>query len=234
MTPLNPDQVKALLEHIGFGNPSSSYWFIGMEERGEGTPRELATRAQWKAIEDLHLAHSIAPYNEGFDSRSTLIPTWSAMIKMILRLSGDSEWSDRERIRRYQADQFGRVDGQGFLTEILPLPALSTGHWPYAWLYADRDAYSQAILPGRLAMLRDLVDTHQPQYVVCYGKTYWRYHKQLFPGTDFGPVADGKAEIGTSGTTTVALMPFFSPYWINNDLLDAVATAMQGRAASAN
>ncbi len=95
------------------------------------------------------------------------------MIRFVLRLNGDPEWTDTERIRKYQKENFGKLDGQTFLADILPLPKRSDLDWPHFWPYQDWDAYANELLPGRIKMFANLIANNTPEYVFCYGKGYW-------------------------------------------------------------
>ena len=209
---LSEEQVSALLAHLGFGNPAGKFWFIGMEEHGDGVQADLVTRADhWAEIDDLHRAHAIPPFNDGgWDSHTYLIPTWSRMIRLILCLKGEANWDDREAVRAYQGAHFGRLEGESFITELLPLPAPNLSTWPHTWRWDSREACAEEILPARLERLRDLYVRSQPEYVHCYGKTYWGRFQALFAGVGFEPALDGTVLVGRNAASKIVLTPFLS------------------------
>ncbi len=200
---LSSDQVRHLLAFLGYGNPAGRFWFIGMEEQGAAVSEDFDLELQWRLsfaqIEDLIPAHGRwvqFKNDEAFDP-TKLVRTWSIMSKLVLRLSGSSDWQSQAAVRDFQAEHLGRTDGETFLTELLPLPAPSLAHWPYAAYFPARADYVSQVLPGRLNELRALFDLHYPELVVCYGKGYWDLHKQLFKPAEFAPKLDRRVEIAT-------------------------------------
>lgn len=220
---LNPEEWQRLYRFRGYGNPAGCFWFIGIEERGIGKIEELRVRLKYREIEDLLYSQSpevwghsdlwkdLDPDWKDFNP-DKLIPTWSAMIRFVLRLTGDTEWKDPERVRKYQKENLGKLDGQTFLADILPLPKRSDGDWPQFWPYDDWDDYANEVLPGRLKMFADLIANNKPKYVFCYGKGYWAHFKELSPpNATFKQLEGGLFEVAQSDATTFVLTPFFSP-----------------------
>ncbi len=222
-------QWDKLLGHIGFGNPQGKFWFIGIEERGKGTPEELAWRQLFQPIEDLISVHDRWKAFEPeyvFKAR-TLIPTWGTMSKIVLRLKGASNWADREAAREYQSSLLGRPNGETLLTEILPLPALSVSDWPMAYQqkWATKESYRQEVLPERIKTLRDLFEANHPRYVFCYGKGHWEHYKKVFPEVE--PALDGFVELATIGSSKVILTPFFGFFIMTPSLIDKIASLVE-------
>jgi hypothetical protein len=209
--------VQKLLSFNGYGNPGGPYWFIGIEERGDGTLEALSIRAQFTEIADLEAAHS--PHLLDF-SLTTLIPTWATMSKIVLRSKGDSNWRERETIREYQAGRLGRLGGETFLTDLLPLPSPDATSWHYPHLWPSRDDYYRDVLPGRQDMLRGLFAAHRPRFVFCYGKSYWTDFEEILPETEFDDALEGRVRLANLGRSTVFLTPFFSYYSMTSDLID--------------
>ncbi len=124
---LTEEDWQKLHRFRGYGNPAGRFWFIGIEERGDGIIQELRVRLKFQEVEDL--LYSQSPEVWGHSklwkdfNPDKLIPTWSAMIRFVLRLSGDAEWKDPERVRKYQKESLGKLDGQTFLADILRCPS---------------------------------------------------------------------------------------------------------------
>ncbi len=215
----------------GYGDPSGRFWFIGIEERGEGTPEELAVRLKYRDIEDLLYSQSPAvwghsPLWEDFDP-TKLIPTWTTMIKIVLRLNGHPAWADRDAVREYQKQEFGKLHGDTFLTELLPLPKRSDGDFPSWWPWSSWDEYAEEVLPRRVEMIRTLFEAHRPRFVFCYGKGYWQLHQKLFPEINFTPILAGKMQIAELGSSTIVLTPFFAWFLMTNKLIDKMAKKVE-------
>jgi hypothetical protein len=223
---LSTDELARLLRHKGFGNPAGNFWFVGIEERGGGTLEELQARGKFREFEDLAFAHSSEMLNFPM---TTLIPTWATMSKIVLRLKGEHRWWDSEVIREYQSERLGRLGGETFLTELLPLPAVSTSHWHYGRLYPSRDEYERIEMPHRQKFIRTLFDQHQPRFVFCYGKGYWNQYEGIFR-TSFAPLLDGRLRIGRVAASSVVLTPFFFYFLMTKDVIEGLARELIRRA----
>jgi hypothetical protein len=218
--------VQKLLEFVGYGNPDGRFWFVGMEEAGDLKPAELLTRArEFHVIDDLARAHALPGY---LTDMTKLRPTWSAMSRLVLRLSGEANWRDRDLVRWYQMNRLGRANGETFLTEALPLPCPSTAQWPYESLFATRDMYRGKLLRRRLGRLRALFDQHRPQYVFCYGKDYWAEFQQVFAGAAFEDIEPGRVRVAHTKSGTVVLTHFFSSWFMTDERIDRIAAQTAG------
>jgi uncharacterized protein len=221
---LTDEHWQKLLSFKGYGDPAGPFWFIGIEERGSGTPVDLSARATFREIEDLALIHSSPPLGPV----TGLIPTWGTMSKIVLRLKGEPDWPDREICRRYQSQSLGRPDGETFLTELLPLPKASESDFPEWWPFSSWEDYAHEVLPRRIKMIRRLFETHRPRFVFCYGKSYWSYHQKIFPETNFIPILAGKMQMGEVAGSKIALTPFFAWFLMTNTLIDEMVNQIEG------
>lgn len=227
--PLRPEEIEKLLNFQGYGNPRGEFWFLGMEEQGQGTELELRWRSSFDEVEDLMgVHHRWEQFNPGDKfNAERLIPTWATMSKIVRRLKGLSNWSDTEQVRRYQAERLGRLDGETFLTEILPFPAWNTRDWPANPCFETRAQYEKEVRPKRISMLRELHETYSPRYVFCYGTGNWAHHHDIFSDVSFEPILDGRVLLGRSRSSTIVLTPFFAYYLMTNDLIDGIARALE-------
>jgi hypothetical protein len=221
---LTDEHWQKLLDFKGYGNPAGPYWFVGIEEYGQGTEQVLLTRAsKFQEIDDLSRVHSLPDFY--FDV-SKLIPTWGSMCKIVLRLKDDPDWWDRETCRRYQSQTLGTADGETFLTELLPLPKPSDRDWPDWWPWSSWEEYAEKVVPHRIEMIRTLFDAHRPHFVFCYGKSYWPYHKKVFPEADFRPIVAGKVQMAVLGTSRIVLTPFLAWFLTTHSLIDQMAAEL--------
>jgi uncharacterized protein len=227
--PLLPEEIDKLVSFHGFGNPRGDFWFVGMEEQGEGTDLELRWRLSFEPVDDLMAVHhrweQFNPDDRKFNAER-LIPTWATMSKIVLRLKGHSDWTRSEEVRRYQSERLGRLNGETFLTEILPLPARSRQDWTAQARFVTRDEYEAEVRPNRIAMIRDLCRLHSPRYVFCYGAANWAYHKEIFNDVSFEPIVDGRAILGRTASSMIVLTQFFAYYLMTNDVIDGIAQAV--------
>lgn len=221
---LTDEHWQKLLSFKGYGNPAGPYWFVGIEEYGQGTEQELITRAcQLQEIDDLSRVHSLPDLHLDVQR---LIPRWGAMCKIVLRLKDNPDWWDGETCRRYHSHTLGTADGETFLAELLPLPKPSDRHWPDWWPWSSWDEYARTVLPERTAALRNLFDTNQPRFVFCCGKSYWPYYKEIFPEADFRPIIAGKVQMAALGASRIVLTPFLAWFLTTSSLIDQMAAEL--------
>lgn len=164
----------------GYGNKSAPLWFVGLEEGGGRTVEELATRVDaWSArgghaLEDLANYHRAIGQATYFDPPYPLQRTWTPLCRV--RQSWLDQPTDVAALKDVQARELGRCGGQTNLVELMPLPATSLGHWPYASLAAehpalrDRDTYRHTYTSLREVLLRDLIHAGRSRAVVFYGQ----------------------------------------------------------------
>jgi hypothetical protein len=161
----------------GYGHVGATYWLIGLEEGGGASIDEIQHRLEtWNALgrpelADLQQFHSKAGFTRWFGIRPPLQATWKQLIRTVL--AADGQPADIESIRNYQRDLLGRRAGRTALIELMPLPSASTSSWLYAEagldVIRDRERYSAAVLEERIAAIRRLIGSHQPQVVIFYG-----------------------------------------------------------------
>jgi hypothetical protein len=225
---LSDGDIERLLAFVGYGDPAGCFWFVGMEEAGDLTPAELLTRArEFQAIDDLARVHALPGY---LTDMAPLRATWSAMSRLVLRLSGDPNWMDRERVRWYQMNRLGHTDGETFLTEALPLPSPSTAHWPYRALFTTRDEYRTKTLRRRMQRLRALYRQYEPHYVFCYGKHYWPDFEEVFDGAQFADLEPGRVRVARTHDRAIVLTHFFSRWFMTDQRVDLIARHLEGQA----
>lgn len=220
---LSKEELNHVLTFEGYGNKCAPYWFLGMEEGG-GSMEQLRERANsFGPVEDLYTAH----VKLGFENMYRHVPVWRIMSKLILAINGADNWQQTDSAREYQATKLGRSDGETFLTELMPLPAKSTGVWPYPLIYPTRDEYYADIRPGRIKWLRSKISAAEPRFVICYGKGNWRYYKEIFSGVEFRPKLNEKIRVGRQEPSTILLLPFFSYYFVTTELIKQIASLIR-------
>jgi hypothetical protein len=122
-----------------------------------------------------------------------------------------------EQRRTYRALRLGRANGGTLLTELLPYPHPKRSDWLYGRFgrYQTREAYSEALLPARVDLLRCVLDEAHRELVVCYGKDAWAEYSLLFDGVTW--IDDGRFRRGMLGATRIVLTPHFSGRDFNTD-----------------
>lgn len=221
MQGLTAAQVEKLLAFRGYGNRNAPFWFVGMEEGGSSNAEDLRIRAdRFSRIEDLAESHK---HFKSHDMAKLTTSTWRLMSSIVGHLKGESNWWDREFAREYQTNHLGRLDGETYLTEILPLPKKGINDWPYGDLFDSPTEYRDQVLPARRELLRKdhRSASPKPRFVFCYGKSFWHEHRAAFDFIDFQPAMDGTIDWGRNEHTVFVLTKFFG-WWFgfNEEFVD--------------
>lgn len=181
MSRLDTELLSAFMTGFhGYGNLQGDYWFIGMEEGGGSTFAEVERRLLCWDQRGRMFVEDLADFHEAFGEQRwfswrQLQPTWSKLIRLLLRATGEPH--DDENVRSYQVDKLGRTAGATCLLELMPLPSQSVEHWQYgAWSdlpsLRSRETYWKALMGPRAARLKDLLVKYHPRIVVFYGREY--------------------------------------------------------------
>lgn len=179
---------------FGYGNLTSPYWFIGKEEGGSKTIEGNFKRMETWANSGKTTTVDIINYHRklGYSDKilRQLQPTWVKIAQVLQVLERGAV--DYESMRDYLFTQFGRMNGNHALLELMPLASRSTSYWKYATLtdipeLANRNVYMQTVAPKRITRLKTLIATHQPKLVLFYSSSpdYIGYWSQIVGDTQW-------------------------------------------------
>jgi len=145
------------------------------------------------------------------------VRVWQVAAHLRAALDGDeANW------RQERDERLGRVEGDTLLADLLPVPRNIGGdpwpsHYRKALGFADYDKYVEAVLPGRIDLLRSLLKRHQPEFAFCYGITAHERFAALFPAAnlvrDEVRTRTGRQQAflrGRSGKTVVVVTNHYS------------------------
>jgi hypothetical protein len=204
---LDPDLVSAYLcEFWGFGNPDGRYWFIGPEQGGSPTRRELEQRLlAWntrgrRPFEDLHEYHMAIDEDRWTGDDPELQPTWGPLIRTIL--VADDQEPTYDALLRYQTERLGRVEQETCLLELSPFP--SPNQNLRLWSNLGRHLTRRRIRQRRWEPLQELIDQYEPPVIVFYGTTCRHWWECIAPG--FCESSVPGIEITTRGSTLCLLL----------------------------
>jgi hypothetical protein len=184
-------------QFFGYGRWDAPVWFVGLEESGAGTPKELLSRlAAWdrrgrRELEDAPTFYPACSQNHWHGPHAPLQPTWRQLIRMLL-LARDEPVGEAALLE-HQRFAFGGSSGDVCLTELSPLPAPNHREWPYAgrrdlpeWV-RSREQFMLTVSTGRIATMREKIAIHHPKAVVFY---FWkpRQSAEAVAGGEFRPL----------------------------------------------
>lgn len=170
---------RYMAEFVGYGPLNAKTWFLGPEQAGVESVDDLRkSLSVWEElgaspVVDLHAFHTKLGITRFFGQNAPTQSTWRKLIRIALVMNGVTPTT--ERIREYQAERLGRLDGDVLIGELLPLPKKSFASWPYDELAGEhpylkgRKTYLEFVLPSRVAMLRELIVAQRPERVFFYG-----------------------------------------------------------------
>jgi hypothetical protein len=165
-----------LYNHLGYGSLDAPVWFVGVEEGGAEIWRyqtlsleeSLRLRARYQLAMDLRYVWE-GLYRIPLESWKGAT-TWRFIAAYVLALQ--CHRPDGASVQRYVfADKLlGRLDGEHFLCELMPLPKRWKGRIePYQDIWPTDGRYRQDIAPGRLRLLVQTLEEHPDvRLLVCY------------------------------------------------------------------
>ena len=174
---------KYIKTFYGHGNIKSDYWFISLEEWGRYTEAEFNTRLSvWeergcRELEDCPLFYlELGDRSGWFRDKPALQSTWKMYIRLYLYLIGNQHFEEkntieqREYLKRYQRDQFGKINGDMCIMELRPLPSPKVQEWEYGErsdlpYLKTRQEYMEHIDPFRIEELKNKIKKNEPRHV---------------------------------------------------------------------
>ena len=170
----------------GYGDLEAPLWFIGMEEGGGKSAREVTNRLRtWQQRGRMRL-EDVAEYHdalvEGSFESITKQNTWSVLSR--IRLAYDSRATSRSAVRNHWQTELGRWGSATCIMELNPLPSPSIKTWKYPEFtdipfLANRVAYNARYRANRIASIKDMLVRSSPQAVVFYGKKYEKFWAEI-------------------------------------------------------
>jgi hypothetical protein len=168
---------------FGFGTWSARIWFIGIEEAGGWSEKDVRKRLEaWEQNGKRDLENAPTFYPASGNSRwhgkgAERQETWEQLVRMLLVARGLTDTDDA--ILDYQRSQLGRTGGETCVAELLPLPSPSIKTWRYSnwsdlrWL-SCRDYYYAHLLVARAGQLAQRIRAALPPIVIFYGTSFFR------------------------------------------------------------
>jgi len=171
-------EVDSIVGFLGYGNPTESVWFIGIEEglgdaNSADALKNLKARGTFDAVMDLHDAHHKRLRENGtpidFDAKPPSTPVWQWIAKIMRAYEGYDNWRDVNPANEYIRCCLGRRDGTTFLTELSPIPSNSTANRAWMEAFNKLDSELGEKLARRRDRLLELLNHSCPRMVICYG-----------------------------------------------------------------
>jgi len=221
--------VDYMLRFVGFGAPSASVWFVGLEQGGGENLAELDRRlAVWadlgcRPFADLREYCLRLGDLRWHGNVPRIQPTLGKLVRLILALEGKVPTPDV--VREYQAHQFGRLDGQTVIAELMPLPCRNVSDWIYSAVNGvpeliTREAYVDAYRRPRIALLRAAIRASAPRVVVFIGLSETETWAEIADQ----PFADGPANAlwARSGQTRWVILKHPTAFGAKNAYFETI------------
>lgn len=183
----------------GYGNWKSDIWFIGIEEGGGNSKAEIQKRLEsWNRYQtDLidNREHSLFLDDKkvnsffvpsGKKNRVELQSTWTGLIKLQLAYEGITEWEENDKriLREIQMNDWGRLNSNHVISNLLPLASPKSTDWKYhEWsdlnCLVSRKDYLKIVAPIRLNYLKSKIEQNKPKAIILYGRKMMKYWNEL-------------------------------------------------------
>ncbi|WP_157772745.1 hypothetical protein [Pseudoponticoccus marisrubri] len=179
---------------LGYGDFDADTWFIGMEEGGGDSLKDVETRISTWVKRGNCTLEDCAEYHIAIGADHLFTPpvraaqrTWDWLMRA--QLCSEGKPHDSAASKTMQGERWLRHGSKTCGLELLPLPSPSTRVWHYDQyssdpVLVDRATYSEAMLPIRKAKIKCAIDEHKPRNVVFYSKKYLA-HWQDIVGVSF-------------------------------------------------
>jgi hypothetical protein len=164
------EETRAMARNsYGYGSWQAPCWFIGPEqgvgrhEKGDLESALGVRVAAWVKLGRLDLNDcgkfhcEIGEKNWHCKEPVNLQPTWRPLLLTLLTFLRAS--TDDEVLRAYQRDRWGRLDGETCVIELSGLAAPDL-----------ENANANPFLNERIQVICERIRTHQPRFVVMYGR----------------------------------------------------------------
>ena len=152
----------------GYGRWSAPFWFIGKEPGGVDDAENYDSWVRLGATDLIDCREHDLEYrgeNRGLwhvgagGNRPRLQSTWRPLIALLLAYHGDERY-DVERIRHYQAECWGRLQGETCVIELSAVAAPST---------QSAETSRLSYLERRIAIIQEKITANGPKFVLFYG-----------------------------------------------------------------
>jgi hypothetical protein len=165
-----------MLRFFGYGRLKADYWFIGLEEGGGEDVDELCRRLNaWKKMRmkrvvDRVKFHKLIDSKFGQRKPQRIQATWGKAIRLFLATKQESAVT-RNRVRKFQYEEFGRSHGDTLMLDLMPLPNRNLGKLKYGPIdgmpeLQHRKDYEDIWRSHRTSELKRLVANYNPKCVV--------------------------------------------------------------------
>lgn len=202
---------RRIKKYWGSGNFKGRAWFIGMEE-GHDDDKTLEARlkfADGKNIVDSREDPLGFASSKWFKDNPPIQKTWGKIIYIYLFLKNKKE-PTKDDIRIFQKEELGGVKSDHALLELMPLPAKSTGHWPYKNTNVEgissRKEYLLNYKDKRVKDLNILINKYKPKIVIFYSLVYimdW----EIIVGEKFKEIINKKLYVKNTKETIYLVIP---------------------------
>lgn len=159
------------LRSYGFGRWDAPYWFIGPEQgKGRAESVDNSSRVSaWRQLGctelcDCYDFHTLISETDWHRNQPRLQSTWRPLMLALMTFLETPV--DKESLRTYQRDKWGRSDGETCVIELSGTAVRSYR------VNADRERFKRE----RIKIIRERLLIHKPKFVIMYGvseKTYW-------------------------------------------------------------
>jgi hypothetical protein len=192
----------------GYGKHDAPFVFVGSEE-GFASPKGCSPRVLAEVLDSDLRARSRFPldlmdaeeahrslYNGPslFADKPRRQPTWHVMAGLMIAYDRKTYANNKQRaalMTWYRSKRLGRSDGDTLLMELLPYPHAGKRNWFYGELgrFTTREEYEEALIPHRVKLLREVLESAPRKAIICYEKgkpkygkfETWERYKRLFP-----------------------------------------------------
>lgn len=231
---LTDSHLESIVGFLGYGRPSATVWFVGIEEGLAGqTPsdsqKNLIERGSFEQVMDLYEAHmrlvatnKITAKSDSIDfaKMESFTSVWLWMARIVRAMKGAEDWSDIEKAKEYIRCKLGRQFGDTFLTELSPMPRsrLTDKHHIF---FQERMEKIVELKKLRELTLRNLYVKSKPRIVIFYSAARKKRaeFQELFKVNELREISE---KVSFTEDNRYLLLPFFGNGGISFQIIQHV------------
>ena len=160
-----PREFDILNNFKGFGNPSGSFWFIGIEES-----LEIETDKLNKICSDYNRDYLAVNPNEIARDQERFGNSYTKVYDIMSKIIADEDW------KTYRNKNLLQKNSDEFQMNLYPLGKKSVSKWPKAYnnlfLFKCYDDYLKKVKNERFPILKEYWKEKSPQVTICFGITF--------------------------------------------------------------
>jgi len=223
------DAFHAVNRYLGWGDPAGGVWFVGIEEASgwEGSKNKQEVIDCYQNRCPFEEVKEMTDWSKNGHKGKQIRDFTCKIIAPLSDLGRQISWEEYR-------NQYLWVKGtKVFQANLFPIGKPKQAQWNdrfktlFGFGSGEQNEYHKLVRNLRYPLIRDLKALYKPLAIVCFGKTCWAEHQQLFHLNGGGEkIFDGK--ILVYDNERIILAPFFGNGQMSDEMAKAIKDVLLG------